>query len=167
MMLKNGIQLLLMTLTLLWVSPVVGDDFAPGSSEGSSSSSRFSEAARFKEYERQLNAILLTRRDEEKQFIKQVVDQVRAGKIPSKLVSTSFDWVRKKRPGTKYPFIYFEKVLRLQAQQLGIAKEIPAFDFSVYRRSVGQLPSSARGNAGQSTQIRRNSFFTPGSRILR
>ena len=86
----------------------------------------------FIEFERQLNAILKTRRDEEKQFVGEVVNQIRLGLIPSKLVTTSFEWVRNKRPTTKYPFIYFERVLRLQGGRLGLANEIPPFDFSIY-----------------------------------
>ena len=86
----------------------------------------------FIEFERQLNAILKTRRDEEKEFVGQVVNQIRLGLIPSKLVTTSFKWVRNKRPTTKYPFIYFERVLRLQAERLGMEDEIPPFDFSIY-----------------------------------
>ena len=86
----------------------------------------------FIEFERQLNAILKTRRDEEKEFVGQVVNQIRLGAIPSKLVTTSFKWTRNKRPNTKYPFIYFERVLRLQAERLGMEDEIPPFDFSIY-----------------------------------
>lgn len=139
------------------------EPFTNSGRSNTSASSRFSETARFAEYERQLNAILKTRRDEERVFVGQVVAQVRAGNIPSKLVSTSFDWVLKKRPGTKYPFIYFEKILRLQAEQLSIANQVPPFDFSIYRRSVGQLDSGARTSAGQATEVRRRSFLTPGS----
>ena len=88
--------------------------------------------ARFDLYERQLNAILKTRRDEEKLFVKRVVDQVKLKKISSKLVNTSFQWVRNKRPGTKYPFVYFERVLRLQATKLELEDEIPPFDYGIY-----------------------------------
>ena len=86
----------------------------------------------FIEYEQQLNALLKTRRQEEQDFIAQVVQQVRRGRIPSKLVSTSYGWIRTKRPGTKYPFIYFEKVLRLQANAANLGNEIPNFDLSIY-----------------------------------
>ncbi|MEL7496266.1 MAG: hypothetical protein AAFN77_01560 [Planctomycetota bacterium] len=153
----------LLTSVLMPSQSVFGQQSSSQFGTGSSSaSSRFSEAARFTEYERQLNAILKTRRDEEKIFVRDVVNQVRVGKIPTKLVSTSFDWVNKKRPGTKYPFIYFEKVLRLQAQQLKIENEVPAFDFSIYRKSVGQLDKGSRTTAGQQTEIRRSTFITPG-----
>lgn len=158
-----------MSLGTLVVFGFLGNEVAAQSSGFSSvrsrsASSRFSDEARFTEYERQLNAILKTRRDEERIFIGEVVQQVRDGKIPTKLVSTSFDWVRKKRPGTKYPFIYFEKVLRLQAQQLKIADEVPSFDFGIYRRSVGQLDASSRTTAGQKSDVRKSAFTTPGSK---
>ena len=88
--------------------------------------------AQFIEFERQLNAILKTRRAEEQEFVGQVVNQIRLGLIPSRLVTTSFKWVRNKRPTTKYPFIYFERVLRLQAERIGLADQVPPFDFSIY-----------------------------------
>lgn len=87
---------------------------------------------RFLEYERQLNAMLKTRRDEEKIFVAEVINQIRLEKIPSKLVTTSFEWVRNKRPDTEYPFVYFERVLRLQAKRLHLGKEIPEFDYRIY-----------------------------------
>lgn len=87
---------------------------------------------RFEKYEQQLNAILLTRRVEEREFISIVVGQVRAGILPSKFVQTSFRWVQNNRPHTNFPFIYFERVLRLQANQAGIAQVIPPFDFDIY-----------------------------------
>ena len=88
--------------------------------------------AQFEEYERQLNALLLTRIDAEKAFVAGVVDKVQTGAIPSRLVQTSFQWVRVKRPHTRYPFVFFEKVIRLQAAQLGLEEEIPAFDYDSY-----------------------------------
>lgn len=108
----------------------------------------------FVEYEQQLNAILKTRRDEEKEFVSQVVRQVRLGKIPSKLVSTSYGWVRNKRPNTNYPFIYFEKVLRLQAKTVKLDKEIPRFDLTIYR-SAGQATGRRTYSAGQRTEAQR------------
>ena len=137
-------------------APASADDFTPSPGE----------RARYVEYERQLNAILKTRLDEEKMFVAEVVDQVRLGKIPSKLVNTSFDWVLKKRPNTNYPFVYFERVLRLQADRLGIEDEVPEFDYDVYRTSAGQSQPSARGLAGQWTEFRRKLRVTPGIRRL-
>ena len=110
--------------------------------------------AQFDEYERQLNALLLTRRDEEKEFIGKVVLQVREGKIPSKLVQTSYQWIRNERPNTNYPFIYFEKVLRLQAGKLKLEDDIPPFDFSIYK-SAGQKTQGQNAFAGQRTAAQR------------
>ncbi len=132
---------------------VMGDDFTPET---------FS-ADQFIEYERQLNALLKTRRDEEKQFVASVVRQVRLGNIPSKLVSTSYGWVRAKRPDTQYPFIYFEKVLRLQAEAANLQNEIPRFDLSVYR-SKGQNPFSFRNSAATRALTARSATPSAGQR---
>ncbi len=86
---------------------------------------------RFEDYENRLNAMLKTRRDEEKKFVADVVQLVRDGDIPEKIVETSYKWVANKRPDTNYPFIFFERVLRIQAKL--IDAEIPAFDYSIYR----------------------------------
>ena len=102
---------------------------------------------RFEQYEQQLNAILKTRRDEERKFISDLVLNVRAGKLPSKLIQTSFKWVQKKRPDTNFPFIYFEKVLRIQATKAGIPSTIPAYDFGIYRKfDNGVRPYSQGGS---------------------
>ena len=127
--------------------------------------------SQFFEFERQLNAMLKTRRDEEKEFIGIVVNQIRLGRIPSKLVSTSFEWVRNKRPTTKYPFVYFERVLRLQASRLGLEGEIPPFDFAIYSQT-NVPPSDASGDAGvtprsdNASTSRRNGILRFGSTIL-
>ena len=127
--------------------------------------------AQFLEFERQLNAMLKTRRDEEKEFIGLVVNQIRLGKIPSKLVSTSFEWVRNKRPNTKYPFVYFERVLRLQAGRVELEAEIPPFDFSIYSQT-NVPPSNASGEAGvtprsdTASTARRNGILRFGNFIL-
>lgn len=102
---------------------------------------------RFLQYEQQLNAILLTRRDEERAFINDLVTQVRMGKLPSKLIQTSFNWVQKKRPGTNFPFIYFERVLRLQASRAGIPRTIPPFDFAIYRQFDSGVRPFIRGGS--------------------
>ena len=93
----------------------------------------FSELS-LEEYEKQLNAILKTRLPEEKKFVSLVIEEVRKGRISRKLVDTSFKWVRNRRPGTRYPFVYFERVLRLQAKRLN--KKIPPFDYSIYSDST-------------------------------
>lgn len=120
-------------------------------------------AEQFVEYERQLNSILRTRRDEEKQFIAGVVRQVRLGKIPSKLVSTSYGWIRNKRPNTNYPFLYFEKVIRLQAQKANLEKQIPNFNVAIYK-SAGQAAGRKSYSAGQRTNIGRQFVPTAGRR---
>lgn len=93
---------------------------------------------RFEQYEEKLNAILKTRRDEEKAFVAAVVQRIRDGDIPERLVETSFQWVRNKRPNTNYPFVYFERVLRLQAQKLELAQNIPAFDYEIYNTRISR-----------------------------
>lgn len=95
------------------------------------------------EYERKLNAILKTRLNEEKIFVTRVVEKVRVGILPSKLIQTSYLWARNKRPGTKYPFIYFERILRLQADKIGLGDEVPPFDFAIYSQSEGQIPNES------------------------
>ena len=115
--------------------------------------------------------MLKTRRDEEKEFIGLVVNQIRLGRIPSRLVSTSFEWVRNKRPTTKYPFVYFERVLRLQAGRVGLENEIPPFDFSIYSET-NVTQSNASREAGVSPRSdnasteRRTSIFRFGSSLL-
>lgn len=103
--------------------------------------------ARLQEYERQLNAVLKTRRDEERQFLSDLVGQVGAGTVPTELVQTSFKWVRKKRPDTPFPFLYFERVLRILATQQGVEANIPAFDDSV----IGQPNQSNEDTSGTNT----------------
>lgn len=103
--------------------------------------------ARLQEYERQLNAVLKTRRDGEKQFLSDLVQQVGAGTVPTELVQTSFKWVRKKRPDTPFPFLYFERVLRILATQQGVAANIPEFDDSI----IGQPNQSNQDTSGTGT----------------
>lgn len=106
------------------------------SETGSFDPNKFSDK-QFVLYEKQLNALLKTRRDEEKAFVRGVVLAVREGKLPSKLVQTTYGWVRNKRPNTKYPFVFFERVLRLQAAKSKLASNVvPAFDYRVYRRVI-------------------------------
>ena len=147
---KKSVFFVLMAIlfaTQSFSRPVVADDYMP---------ENFTEAQAV-EYERQLNALLKTRRDEEKEFVSQVVSLVRLGRIPSKLVSTSYQWGRKNRPATNYPFIYFEKVLRIQAKALKLDSEIPPFDYSIYK-SAGQRSDGQNASAGQRNQANRNFF---------
>ena len=110
------------------------------------------------QYEQKLNAILRTRTDQEKLFIAQLVANVRTGAVPLKLVSTSFQWVRQNRPQASYPFIYFEKVLRLQADKIGVVESIPPFDFEAFR-SAGQREPGQQLNAGQKTDVQENTLL--------
>lgn len=64
---------------------------------------------------------LKARRPSEFQFIDAVVAQVQLGVIPERLVNETFFWVRKNKPNYNYPFIYFERILRLR----GNAAHIP------------------------------------------
>ena len=95
----------------------------------------------FVQYETQLNAILRTRLDQEREFVKALVEQVKAENISTRLVNTSFKWVRNKRPNVKNSFIYFERVLRILARSQGVGEFIPEFDPNVYSlTSTGTLP---------------------------
>ena len=86
-------------------------------------------------------AVLKTRLNEEKAFVTAVMDKVRSGEIPEKLVETSYKWVLNRRPDTNYPFVYFERVLRLQGDKAGIV--IPPFDYDAYRQRLGRLSSKS------------------------
>ncbi len=99
---------------------VAGDDFAAAKSD-------------LQNYETQLNAVLRTRFDEEKAYVHEVIELVQAGKLPRKLVDKSFLWVRKHHGSDNHSFVYFERVLRLQATTLRF--QVPAFDYDVYDAS--------------------------------
>lgn len=87
------------------------------------------------EYKKKLNAILKTRLDEEKEFVDQVVDRIQTSQIPAKLVVSSWRWARNHRPDTKYPFVYFEHVLRLQATRIGLGDKVPPYDYGIYSKT--------------------------------
>jgi hypothetical protein len=94
---------------------------------------------RFRDYEAKIQAILKTRLNEEKAFVTSVMEKVRAGEIPEKMLETSYKWVLNKHPDSNYPFVYFERVLRIQGDKAGI--EIPPFDYEVYRQRLGRRSS--------------------------
>jgi hypothetical protein len=96
---------------------------------------------RFRDYEAKIQALLKTRLNEEKAFVSLVMEKVRAGEIPEKMVETSYKWVLNKHPDTNYPFVYFERVLRIQGDKAGI--EIPPFDYEVYRQRLGRRSSKS------------------------
>jgi hypothetical protein len=85
------------------------------------------------QYEIQLNSVLRTRLDAEKDFVHDVVALIQEGKLPRKLVDKSMLWVRNRRIDEDKLFAYFERVLRIQAERLRL--EIPAFDYGVYDSS--------------------------------
>lgn len=68
--------------------------------------------------EDQLKTGLKARRPEETEFIDEVARLVNAGRLPRKLVDSTFMWAVRRR--TNYPFPAFERALRLQADQLGV-----------------------------------------------
>ena len=68
--------------------------------------------------EDQLKTGLKARRPEETEFIEEVARLVNGGKLPRKLVDSTFMWSLRRR--TNYPFPAFERALRLQADQLGV-----------------------------------------------
>jgi len=68
--------------------------------------------------EDQLKTGLRARRPEETEFIEEVARLVNSGKLPRKLVDSTFIWALRRR--TNYPFPAFERALRLQADQLGV-----------------------------------------------
>jgi hypothetical protein len=51
-------------------------------------------------------------------FIETVVERVRDGRLPEKLVDSTYLWAI--RRGKKYPFPAFEHVIRLQAEKLNV-----------------------------------------------
>ncbi len=82
------------------------------------------------QYEQQLNAILKTRFNEEKDYVRKVVALTTLNRLPRSVVNTSFKWVLNKRPRTNNRFIYFQRVLDLQAERLNLP--VPTFDSSFY-----------------------------------
>lgn len=68
--------------------------------------------------EDQLTTGLKARRPEETEFIADVVRLVDTGKLPRKLVDSTFMWAV--RRGKRYPYPAFEQALRRQADQLGV-----------------------------------------------
>ncbi len=84
-------------------------------------------------YEIQLNAILRTRLDEEKAYVHEVIELVRLGRLPRKIVDKSVGWVRNHCADHSHGFVYFERVLRLHAERLNF--QVPRFDFRVYDSS--------------------------------
>lgn len=72
------------------------------------------------DFENQLNAVLKSRRPVEFEFVATVVKMLEDDQLPLDLVQSTFNWVRNKKD-CRYPFVYFEKALRIRAAKLGIA----------------------------------------------
>ncbi|MFM7035854.1 MAG: hypothetical protein ACKOYJ_11850 [Planctomycetia bacterium] len=75
-------------------------------------------ATRAASLEDRLKAGLRTRLPAEDDFVERVVMLVRTGKIPAKLVDSTYIWAIDRQK--EYPFPAFEKALRAQAERLGI-----------------------------------------------
>jgi|688.fasta_scaffold1551394_2 hypothetical protein len=61
---------------------------------------------------------LKARRPEETAFIADVVGLVNAGKLPRKVVDSTYLWAIRRR--RDYPFPAFERAVRMQAERLGV-----------------------------------------------
>lgn len=68
----------------------------------------------------QLNSRLKARRPEEFAFIALVVQKVQQDELPLELVNTTFQWVLKNKKKERFPFFYFQTILRIRAAELGI-----------------------------------------------
>lgn len=68
--------------------------------------------------EDQLKTGLRARRPEETEFVEEVARLVDSGRLPRKLVDSTFIWAV--RRGKRYPFPAFQQAIRLQAEQLGV-----------------------------------------------
>lgn len=63
---------------------------------------------------------LKARHPTEVTFLEQVNAQVDARVIPADLVDRVFFLVHEEKGDTKYPFIYFERILRMQGTKIGV-----------------------------------------------
>ena len=61
---------------------------------------------------------LQARLPRENRFVADVVDHVHAGRLPQKLVDSTYLWAVQRKP--RYPFAAFEKALRIHAAKLGV-----------------------------------------------
>ena len=61
---------------------------------------------------------LKARRPEEEEFLEKVATLVLTGKLPRKLVDSTYIWAIRRRQD--YPFPAFERALQLQADRLGV-----------------------------------------------
>jgi hypothetical protein len=68
--------------------------------------------------EAQLKTGLRPRLPEENDFLEDVARAVDTGRLPRKLVNSTFVWAIRRRQ--TYPFPAFERALRMQAEKLGV-----------------------------------------------
>lgn len=68
--------------------------------------------------EDRLTTGLRARRPEEFAFIEEVAHLVRTGRLPAKVVDSTYLWAIQRQQ--KYPYPLFERALRIQAERLGI-----------------------------------------------
>lgn len=68
--------------------------------------------------EDRLSTGLRVRRPEDAAFIEEVARLVRSGRLPVKLVDSTYLWAIARQG--KYPFPLFERALRIQAGRLGV-----------------------------------------------
>ena len=68
--------------------------------------------------ESRLKTGLRVKAPQDVQFVETVVERVREGRLPEKLVDSTYLWAV--RRGKKYPFPAFEHVIRLQAAKLNV-----------------------------------------------
>ncbi len=68
--------------------------------------------------EDRLTTGLKVRRPEDVEFVEHVAGMVRAGRLPAKVVDSTYLWAIRRRQA--HPFPAFQKALRLQADRIGI-----------------------------------------------
>ena len=84
------------------------DDVAPATDDGKTAVT----------LESRLTTGLKARRPEDVEFVERVAELVRTGRLPAKVVDSTFLWAIRRRQS--YPFPAFQKALRIQADRLGI-----------------------------------------------
>jgi hypothetical protein len=87
---------------------VRADDVAPATEDGKTAVS----------LESRLTTGLKARRPEDVEFVERVAGMVERGKLPAKVVDSTYLWAIRRRQS--YPFPAFQRALTLQADRLGI-----------------------------------------------
>lgn len=109
-----------LTVSLTFVS-VMGVAGAPGDDQAVAAGRNLgSVSVVVGDLEDQLNAVLRSRRPEEFKFIADVVAMVENDTLPLELVTSTFLWVKNKKKKEKFPWVYFERALRVRAARIGI-----------------------------------------------